>query len=77
MSHDVVRNKYRIHHFYRGRIFSNAVARGGRVYGLIQKPEAVDWAPRGPGAVESAFFGFWMSRFRPTELIIRVYTLYI
>ena len=47
-----------------------------RVYGFVQRPEAVDWGPRGSGAVESTISALWTTRFRPTELIIRVYTLY-
>ena len=52
---------------------SIVVARGGRIYGLSQKAGAVDWRPWRSGAVESPFPAFWLSRFRPTELNIRVH----
>ena len=61
---------------YRGRLFSVAVARGGRVYGLEYPQETVDWAPRGSWGAESTLSWGYSSRFRPTELKIRVYTLY-
>ena len=37
---------------YRGRLFSVAVARGGRDYGLEYPQETVDWAPRGSWGAE-------------------------
>ena len=68
------RNIYQL--YYRGRLFSNAVARGGRNYGLEHTQETVDWAPRGSWGAESTLSWVCSSRFQPTELKIRVYTLY-
>ena len=52
-------------------LFSVAVARGGRIYGLDYPQETVDWAPRGPGGWNQHFPGdslavFGLQSFYPT-----------
>ena len=61
---------------YRGHLFSVAVARGGRYYGLDYLQETVDWASTGSWGAESTLSWVCSSRFQPTELKNRVYTLY-